>query len=435
MSERIGSGQQDQVRLALSQLQEVTKLREIEIEGKPYIRAETIFEEEAIAIIEKNIQEVPLNKRAEIANNIRLLAQMKLSRETEEAHSKLGWIQLIFDRCIHFFKGHGAVTSSEWAQHVADELQAAHRRIAPIQKHFQEVKPQENLLPPNVLAALTRLSPEEIKKATQEDVFNIERLRDLGLYQQFKDVTLFSLMTEQKNAFEEGLSWRESHYVEDLSAQEKRLKRAIESGDKEYALFLLNKMPSVGIQVVEKSNNDFLNLVLSSGKVRDINESSIQHCTALYIAVIKGREETVRLLLAAGATPLLETNPSSAPMWPAIHGQKWGILKQLCANLSPGKINMLDKAGKTLLYYAIKYENQEIAEFLIEKGANPNFGEKNSTPLLAAIEHGDEKMITLLINHGAFITAEEQLAAHSKNPQIITLVEEQLRKQDRRTSL
>jgi hypothetical protein len=202
MSEQIRAAQQKQVRIALHEIEEIpTKAEALTLSVSV-----VVFKEKAIATVEKNIQAVPLSKSAEIAERIGKMAAMQKSVEETKAHSYWGRFKLVIDRCINALTGHGAVTSSEWAQHVAKELQARHDRIIPIQEHFQKVEKGENILPADIQAAITRLSPEEIKKAVEENVFNIERLRNLGLYDKFEQSVSFSLMDAQRTAFKEALS-------------------------------------------------------------------------------------------------------------------------------------------------------------------------------------------------------------------------------------
>src|ERR1700733_9634090 len=183
MTEPIRSTQQAQVETAMSMLGVPSG-----VEQKTNSVSTPVFKEQAIATIERHIQAVPLNKIGEVAEKISAMAGVK---KTDE--SKLGWIRLAIDRCINFITGHGAVTSAEWAQHVADKLQ----RIALIQEHFKKVKNGEMLFPPNIQSAIVKLSPDEIKKLVQENVFNIERLRDLDLYQKFEQTMRFTLSSAQ----------------------------------------------------------------------------------------------------------------------------------------------------------------------------------------------------------------------------------------------
>jgi ankyrin repeat protein len=69
----------------------------------------------------------------------------------------------------------------------------------------------------------------------------------------------------------------------------------------------------------------------------------------------------------------------------------------------PFLINTLDPiTGQTLLMRAVNDNNYQVAEYLIEKGANPNVQDTiGETALHHAVEHSNYKMINLLLEKGA----------------------------------
>jgi ankyrin repeat protein len=67
-------------------------------------------------------------------------------------------------------------------------------------------------------------------------------------------------------------------------------------------------------------------------------------------------------------------------------------------------INEQDKKGKTPLHFACIYNNFEITQFLINKGANIHLKDENgNTPLFDAVfnSEGKEEIIKLLVSKGA----------------------------------
>src|ERR1700733_10389170 len=272
MTEQINAAQ-EQVRMALEQIDEIPT----DVEQRTRSVSSIVFKEKAIATVEKNIRAVPLSKSGEVAEKIGKMAALRRSGEEDVAKKPWGWIVLAIDRCINLLTGHGPVTTSEWAQHVADDLRSQHAKIALIQQHFRTVKEGKSLLPDKIQSAIAKLSPDEIKKLVQENVFNIERLQDLGLYKKFEETMPFILTGAEKTAFAKALALRGPSSVDDASAQEKRLEQALENGDLVYAQLLLNKLPSVGGAALDKAlrsdNIDVLRLVLASSKLRDINET------------------------------------------------------------------------------------------------------------------------------------------------------------------
>lgn len=68
-------------------------------------------------------------------------------------------------------------------------------------------------------------------------------------------------------------------------------------------------------------------------------------------------------------------------------------------------LNSTDENGNTMLYYACKYNSEEIIKFLIQFGANPNFCNKyNYTPMMEAARLSSSSIIKLLIDAGGDIT-------------------------------
>jgi len=67
-------------------------------------------------------------------------------------------------------------------------------------------------------------------------------------------------------------------------------------------------------------------------------------------------------------------------------------------------INYRDKSGGTALYAAVHWQNTELAEVLLKKGADPNLGSTSNfinVPLLSATVKNNIELIILLISYGA----------------------------------
>jgi len=76
-------------------------------------------------------------------------------------------------------------------------------------------------------------------------------------------------------------------------------------------------------------------------------------------------------------------------------------------NKEKSKINDKDDKGNTILTYAIIYENESFAKYLINEGADTNLINGNGkTPLTIAIENYNRDMARYLIDHGADISME-----------------------------
>ena len=87
------------------------------------------------------------------------------------------------------------------------------------------------------------------------------------------------------------------------------------------------------------------------------------------------------------------------------------ICRQLCRKRSnstsiintSGDVNSKDSKGRTLLFYAAKYGQTEIAKQLQEAGCDPNITDCNkSTALHEATDGSHLEVVKLLIKNGRF---------------------------------
>ena len=71
-------------------------------------------------------------------------------------------------------------------------------------------------------------------------------------------------------------------------------------------------------------------------------------------------------------------------------------------------VDRKDEWGWTALYWAVRGNHKEVAEFLIAKGANVNIkGQKDQTPLLLAVIDNQEEMVEMLIAKGADVNDKD----------------------------
>ncbi|KAL5006047.1 hypothetical protein ScPMuIL_017205 [Solemya velum] len=66
-----------------------------------------------------------------------------------------------------------------------------------------------------------------------------------------------------------------------------------------------------------------------------------------------------------------------------------------------GDINTRDSKGRTLLFYAARYDRDEVAEQLLQAGCDPNLADEDgNTPLHESTDKGHIRMVKLLVKQG-----------------------------------
>jgi len=201
-----------------------------------------------------------------------------------------------------------------------------------------------------------------------------------------------------------------------------------------------NNWPNVLLTLFEKGVN--INVVTSSGATPLYIACNLQHANIvslllhkgadpnipndfsetrfvfpfpLQIAVLRGNETVVKLLLEKGAKidqsadPLLPIACSDADRWgsineagkPRTHEQEHtlSIVKLLLQH--GDNVNALSREGDIALYRACESQQLEVVQFLLEAGADVNLTSGNRYPLMAACNTGNVELINLLVSAGA----------------------------------
>ncbi|KAI1461860.1 hypothetical protein F4805DRAFT_475208 [Annulohypoxylon moriforme] len=147
---------------------------------------------------------------------------------------------------------------------------------------------------------------------------------------------------------------------------------------------------------------EIVRALLESGA--DANFVCKGHGTALEAAVLNDQENILKLLIAHGADTNAvdgETNLHFALQRGNV--DMANILIQCGANL-----NARNTLGITPLHLAIRHNFKNVAKLLIDRGADVNAENcEGTTPLLLAVRQGSEDMAGRLIDHGANINKED----------------------------
>ena len=148
-----------------------------------------------------------------------------------------------------------------------------------------------------------------------------------------------------------------------------------------------------------------------------VNVCDLWRFTPLHEGSAKGKYEIVKLLLKHGADPTKKNRDGHTPMDLVKEGDqdvldllrgdsalldaaKKGNLSRVQKLLTPENINCRDSQGRnsTPLHLAAGYNNLEVAEFLLENGADVNAQDKGGLiPLHNASSYGHLDIAALLI--------------------------------------
>lgn len=181
------------------------------------------------------------------------------------------------------------------------------------------------------------------------------------------------------------------------------------------------------ITAVSKGYADIADLLLEKGA--DVSVSDQLGNTAIFYAVDQGRLSTLNKLLARGASATVKGPHYGRSMLhlAAIRGFR-DIAEVLVSHQAV--IDAADMFGKTPLYYALKYGNHEVADFLTAKGADkPQDSETSSRrPAKAKGDIGAGDATIWYLNHRGWVVqtkshdlvfdAEEFRVRRSDNPSL-----------------
>lgn len=147
----------------------------------------------------------------------------------------------------------------------------------------------------------------------------------------------------------------------------------------------------------------------------DVNEGASTGEMPLHIAVRRGNEEAVKLLIRAGASVRARTNNEDDAETPLHYVARYGHAAMVAPLLESGaRVHDKTISGFKPLHIAAQYGSVEVARKLIANGAfvlEPTPG--SNTVLHLAAEHGQEAMVKFLIDEQADVHARD---AHRLTP-------------------
>ncbi|XP_067653167.1 putative ankyrin repeat protein RF_0381 [Haliotis asinina] len=188
---------------------------------------------------------------------------------------------------------------------------------------------------------------------------------------------------------------------------------------------------------------DVVQYILSLSVV-DINSRGRKDMTPVMMAVGKGHQEVVKLLVGQGASVSLQDNRGNNILHIACRGGHVEMVKYVLSQsmadinsrgwktftpvmVAAGKgrkevveflvskgadINTSNRAGKNILHLACRAENVELVKYILSKNmADINSRDKKQmTPILIAAMEGHEEVVQLLVNEGAKVSLRDKKA-------------------------
>jgi ankyrin repeat protein len=177
----------------------------------------------------------------------------------------------------------------------------------------------------------------------------------------------------------------------------------------------------------EMRNTDTIRTLIAFGA--DLGATNQRGRTPLYKAVMWQHMDQAVQLLDYGSDLEVADNNGWTPLYGAVLQGHVPLTKLLCER--GAFVDKKDKTGQTALHYAVSQGRQEIVEVLVNAGADVNLISKGETPLCRATAKMNGALITYLLSHGADVAIPSpgyngalpiHIAAIGKDPNVLTVL-------------
>ncbi|HEY9509856.1 MAG TPA: ankyrin repeat domain-containing protein, partial [Verrucomicrobiae bacterium] len=195
-----------------------------------------------------------------------------------------------------------------------------------------------------------------------------------------------------------------------LSADGKTaLREAVRSGNKTMVELLLNR--GADVNAIDSAGGTPLHLSVELG-FRSVAEVLLAHHadinarnsepngerTPLHLAIARNRIEMLKLLIQAGANVNARAKGGMTPLMEALYDKQFDMIEPLLA--AKADPNLATDDGITSLSLAAQLKNLEVVRQLLDAGAKPDAGDLNP-PLFWAIKYADTNLAEVLLEAGA----------------------------------